>query len=428
MASLPLRSFRLVCKEREIPPVEDLLRGQGFAFEREPFYTLARRLAREPLPLGSSLAAVFGCLYIQDRASMLPPLVLAPPPGAAVLDLCAAPGGKTGLLAQLAGFSGFVLGNEPAKPRLATLRRNLQSLGLLCCATSSFPGERMPLPGGIWERILLDPPCSGWGTAEKHPRVLSLWRGDKIVPLARLQRRLLAEAGRLLRPGGLLVYSTCTTNQEENEDQVAWARRETGLEILPLDPPSGFSLLPPAHAEAEGCLRIPPGEYGQGFFVALLRKPAASAAPPCPPPSPAGGAGAGLPAEADVPWTDLRALSGGSVEVRDGASFFLPDAGRAILPPSFVWTGFPLGRSRGRRRPHPALRTLMPDRETARRRGLPCLDLEETEPLAALLSGRNFPVDCAGREMGLYFRDLPLCLLTVRGRRAMLPALPGKST
>jgi 16S rRNA (cytosine1407-C5)-methyltransferase len=288
-----LRSFRLVCKESEVFPVEALLRSQGFVFEEDPFYPPARRLLRGPLPLGASLAAAFGCLYIQDRSSMLPPLVLAPPPGTAVLDMCASPGGKTGLLAQLAGPAGFILGNEPGKPRLATLRRNLLRQGLLACATSSYPGEALPLPEGIWPRILLDPPCSGWGTAEKHPRVLTLWREEKIAPLIRLQRRLLAEAARLLRPGGLLVYSTCTTNPAENEDQVLGARAEWGLEILPLEDPPGFVRFPAARPEAGGCLRV--GGDGQGFFLALLRKPAPrredlpDLSPPRPevPPSPA---------------------------------------------------------------------------------------------------------------------------------------------
>jgi 16S rRNA (cytosine1407-C5)-methyltransferase len=375
---------------------------------------MARRLLREPLPLGSSLAAAFGCLYIQDRSSMLPPLALAPPPGAAVLDLCAGPGGKTGLLAQLAGPSGFILGNEPGKPRLATLRRNLLRQGLLACATSSRPGEDLPLPDGTWRRILLDPPCSAWGTAEKNPRVLTLWRGKKIAPLIRLQRRLLAEAVRLLRPGGFLVYSTCTTNPAENEEQVLGVRAEWGLEILPLETPPGFARLPSARPEAEGCLRV--GGDGQGFFVALLRKPAAASRPEDRP--------AILLPEAPLsretledPWADLAALPPGDV-IRDGETLrFLPRAGRELLPPSFAWTGFPLGRGRI----NPALRSLLPDRITARKRGLPCLDLEEAQPLADLLSGKSFPVDCAEREIGLYFRDLPLCRLAVKGRRAVPP-------
>ena len=111
------RSFRLVCPAHRIPRVEALLRAQGYAFEPEPFSPWCRRLCVEPRPLGASLAAFFGYIYIQDRSSMLPPLALAPSTGAAVLDMCASPGSKTGFLAQLVGTEGFVLGNEPSSAR-----------------------------------------------------------------------------------------------------------------------------------------------------------------------------------------------------------------------------------------------------------------------------------------------------------------------
>lgn len=273
MNILPLRSFRLVCKAREIPLVEGLLAAQGFRFEPEPFSPLARRLVHEPLPLGASLAATFGYIYIQDRSSMLPPLALCPEEGASVLDMCASPGSKTGLLGQLTGMEGFVLGNEPSRNRLATLRRNLNSLNLFNCGTTSNPGENLPLPDGRWPYILLDPPCSGWGTAEKNPKVLELWQGDKVKPLIGLQRRLLVEAGRLLKPGGLMVYSTCTTNVEENEEQVRYSRDELGFTFLPLAPLPGFTFAEPALPGFSGVLRVEAGEDGQGFFVALLQKP-----------------------------------------------------------------------------------------------------------------------------------------------------------
>ena len=114
------RSFRLTCAPADEPAVEAMLRAQGYAFEPDPFFAPARRLTAEPAPLGTSLAAFFGLIYIQDRASMLPPLALNPEPGAAVLDMCASPGSKTGQLAGMVGAQGLVLGNEPSPSRLAT--------------------------------------------------------------------------------------------------------------------------------------------------------------------------------------------------------------------------------------------------------------------------------------------------------------------
>ena len=91
------RSFRLVCSSDQIKDVEALLQAEGFRFEPEPFFSLARTLTAEPMPLGRSIAARFGYIYIQDKSSMLPPLALAPKPGERVLDLCASPGSKTGI-------------------------------------------------------------------------------------------------------------------------------------------------------------------------------------------------------------------------------------------------------------------------------------------------------------------------------------------
>lgn len=135
------RSFRLVCPPEQMPQVESLLRAQGYEFEPEPFSPFCRRLLCEPRPLGSSLAAFFGYIYIQDRSSMLPPLALAPRQGEAVLDMCASPGSKTGFLGQLTGPDGFVLGNELSRARLATLRANLHACNLPHVGTCSFEGQ-----------------------------------------------------------------------------------------------------------------------------------------------------------------------------------------------------------------------------------------------------------------------------------------------
>ena len=465
--------------------MERLLLDEGFAFAPEPFFPSARRLVREPLPLGSSLAALFGYIYIQDRSSMLPPLALQPPKGAAALDLCASPGGKTGMLAQCVGETGFVLGNEPAKNRLATLRRNLLHLNSFCCATCSHPGERFPLPGTDpapadtpwpgWDRVLLDPPCSGLGTAEKNPQVLRLWREDRVRPLIALQRRLLAEAARLLRPGGFLVYSTCTTNPAENEDQLAYARDELNLVLTPVPAPEGFAFLPPARPECDGALRVESGPDGQGFFVALLRKagnsppvadrktcsPDSSASPgsaeaelpPCPAPgecsgheliprsrktqSPAArrdllpgrpGRRLGqdplfLPRSCLAgPFTDPNLLPPGEIAVFNSVAHFLPEAGLALLPAGFAWKGFPLGRAEGENfvRVNPHLRSLMPPAHVAEARGETVFDLSDGAPLRALLSGQSLATDGKGPEIGLYYRGLPLCRLAVKGRRALL--------
>lgn len=471
------RSFRLVCKKAQIPHVESLLAAQGFDFESDPLFPFARRQTGGPIPLGSSIAAAFGYIYIQDRSSMLPPLALAPEEGAAVLDMCASPGSKSSLLGLLVGQKGFVLANEPSKNRLATLRRNLQTMNLPVCGTCSHPGERLPLPTPQgeqtgWERIMLDPPCSGWGTVEKNPQVLRLWQGDAVRPLIALQRRLLAEAKRLLQPGGRLVYSTCTTNAAENEEQIRYARDELGLALVPLRPLPGVSFAEPAAPEFDGVLRVETGGDGQGFFLAMLRKgggqgqqmradgpggpvPAAPAGPDAASAAaPEGGQGffarpweRGSPfvgerrrhgknarrREApqphllapdclDGPFTDSALLPPGDLAVYNAVIHLLPAARGNRLPDGFSWKGFPLGRQGkgGQARLYPRLRVCMPPVDKA---GPGALVLDDIAPLLSLLSGRSLSVASAGPEVGLYYKELPLCRLPVKGGRAVLPPL-----
>lgn len=266
------RSFRLTCQKDQIPFVEDLLKQEGFVFEKEPFYELARKLVLEPFPLGASLAAFFGYIYIQDRSSMLPPLALAPYMKEITLDMCASPGSKTGLLAQLADKNCFILANEPNSERRATLVNNLINCNFLNVGTSSYPGEKLPLPPGSFPAILLDPPCSGWGTTNKHPGIKSFWSGKKIDKLISLQKKLLKKACDLLEPDGHLIYSTCTTNKAENEGQIKYATDELGLNLIPLAHFEGFKF--DECSQTPGALLVNEQESkGQGFFIAHLHKP-----------------------------------------------------------------------------------------------------------------------------------------------------------
>ncbi|MDR0339368.1 MAG: hypothetical protein LBH65_03725, partial [Desulfovibrio sp.] len=383
---------------------------------------------------------------------------------------------------------------EPSKKRLGTLRRNLQVQNLFCCATMSFAGEALPLPdagscrrpGGAdtdadasgrpcpgWESLLLDPPCSGWGTVEKHPAVTRLWQGDKVKPLISLQRRLLERAARLLRPGGRLTYSTCTTNVEENEAQVLYALEELGFALEALPPPPGFRLAEPELGGCDGVWRVPGGADGQGFFVARLRKTGAPARANATGPGRAepehegassstgdrgffarpwkkesrfvgerrrhgktvgkamgkgeGGrsgnpldSGRRIPRESLAgPWLDPAKLPPGEIVVFNDVAHLLPEQSASLLPPSLAWKGFPLGRvgSGGEMRAFPSLRSLMPAADGH------SLVVDDPAPVLALLAGQSLRVEGADNEAGLYYRDLPLCRLTVKGRRAMLPPL-----
>ncbi len=405
------RSFRLVCSPEQIPDVEALLRAEGFGFEAVPFFSMARTLTDEPVPLGRSIAARFGYIYIQDKSSMLPPLALAPRPGDRVLDFCASPGSKTGILSRMVGPGGLVLANEPSPDRLATLRMNMRHLGCVNVATCKYEGQALPLEDGTWPLILLDAPCSGWGTVEKNPKAAQMWAGEKTAPLETLQRELLTRAARLLAPGGRLLYSTCTTNERENEDQVRFATTHLGLTPAPLPEFPSFSFAP----SLPGCLLVDgEGSSAQGFFLAGLNKP-------------------GLPEEIEE---DIRHdLPGETVSREEFFSrtgldtswlpehSFLRVGGRVYLimeqarklPPELRWQGFAVGKAAGNSILADAtLRMFVPPEPEPH-----SLVLDEVQTIRRLLTGQSLSWRGSGKRRAMYFRSLPLGFLTVKGNRCL---------
>lgn len=407
------RSFRIIARPEYVAGVQDLLTAENFVFEPEPFSSCCYKLVAEPTPLGGSLAAFFGYIYIQDRSSMLPPLALLPGEGETVLDMAASPGGKTGFLAQLVGWQGLVVGNEPARDRLATLRANLARANLLQTVTCSYPGENLPFAANAFANILLDPPCSGWGTVEKNPKALKLWQGAKIDRLVCIQRGLLRKACELLKPGGKLLYSTCTTNAKENQEQIAFAINELGFEPLFLAPfpgfvfeqPSGFDLLVNSRES-----------QAQGFYLALLtRRQSAQER------IQAGQQERNLPsisylspAEIAGPCVDTDLLPPGKIGLFGGKARFLPQAMLELWPGMARWQGPLLGKFKGTSFcPEARLRAVMP------KSGPEQIVFDELEPIRKLLSGASLQVTVKMSCTGIYWRDLPLGICQIKNGRLL---------
>lgn len=230
------------------------------------------------LDVGNTVEHTLGYYYVQEAASMIPPLILDPKPGERVLDMAAAPGSKASQMAQLMNNEGILIANDVAGIRLASLGINLQRCGALNVITTQMMGEQMK--DMQYDKILLDAPCSGTGTIRKSLKTIRMWNPDMIKRIAAMQRKLIITAYKLLAPGGTLVYSTCSTEPEEDEAIVSFLLDNTDAQVLPAELP-GLKH-GPAVTEFEGktyrkevkhCLRLWPQDNDtEGFFVAKVRK------------------------------------------------------------------------------------------------------------------------------------------------------------
>lgn len=256
--------------------VQESLEDRGIA--ADPFIWYPAGLRVDVERPGTLFEHFIGHIHSQEEVSMVPPVVLAPRPGERVLDLCAAPGSKTSQLAQMMENTGHIIANDTAKGRLPILRANCERLGVVNTGFSSYDGRKFP--DTTVDRVLLDPACSSEGMARKRPDVLWRYHTNFRKELRRVQTALIERACELVRPGGILVYSTCTYAPEENEVQVARAL-ELGFELVDDAAPSGF-ICAPGLTEWEDhqfpeqmsrCMRVYPhlNDTG-GFFVAALRK------------------------------------------------------------------------------------------------------------------------------------------------------------
>lgn len=164
-----------------------------------------------------------GLYYIQEPSAMLPAQLLAVRPGDRVLDLCAAPGGKTVRLAADMGNQGFLLSNDINPKRIRALIKNIEISGITNAVVTNESPERLSrVYSDYFNKVLLDVPCSGEGMFRKDPDAVKSWSRYKSEELQGLQREIFDSAYRMLAPGGSMVYSTCTFNPEENEKNIAY--------------------------------------------------------------------------------------------------------------------------------------------------------------------------------------------------------------
>lgn len=235
--------------------------------------------------LTRSAAFEQGDIYLQNASSFIPPLVVNPQPGEHILDMCAAPGGKASHLAAITNNQAELWVNDNSRPRLAKMRANFERLGVVPQTTTLFAINRLAkeLPHEHFDKVMLDAPCSGEGMMNiNEPKDFEHWSVAHIKRLQSLQKQAVLTAWQLIRPGGLLVYSTCTMAPEENEAVVDYLLRKqenATLEPISLDLPNRIPALTSWHDRAfnpdvKHCLRLGPSKKLEAFFVAAIRKTA----------------------------------------------------------------------------------------------------------------------------------------------------------
>lgn len=216
-----------------------------------------------------------GCYYVQEASSMfveqaLRQYVHAP---VAMLDLCAAPGGKSTLARSVLPEGSLLVANEVIRNRSQVLAENLIKWGHpSVIVTNNDPADFAEI-GGVFDVILTDVPCSGEGMFRKDETAVSEWSLENVDICWQRQRHILQDIWGCLKPNGILIYSTCTFNREENEDNVAWIVRELGAEVLPIETEASWNITGNLTGSDFPVYRfLPHRTEGEGLFLAVLRK------------------------------------------------------------------------------------------------------------------------------------------------------------
>lgn len=215
-----------------------------------------------------------GLFHIQDESSQLAVRILDPQKGEQILDICAAPGGKSFTAAEEMENTGRVVSRDIHAHKIELMQETAARLGISCMECAQRDAAEPEEAAGLFDRVLADVPCSGLGLMRKKPDIRLKKTGDEIDSLIGLQRKILENAGRMVRPGGVLVYCTCTLSRKENERNVEWFLGEhpefEAEDITPFLPAKwGWS----AETAKEGYVTLLPHRTGtDGFFIARMTR------------------------------------------------------------------------------------------------------------------------------------------------------------
>ena len=256
------------------------LEKEGVGFSEVQGISWFYRLLGCDRPLGTLDSYHLGLIYPQAVSSAIPVLALAPTPGDVILDMCAAPGGKTTYMAQLMEDKGIIVANDRKMGRLTALGANMKRMGVTSVVVTAFRGNYFP-PGRRFDKVLLDAPCTGSGGLRLGRPKREVEEGKKRgTDLPGIQKGLIVKAFDLLKPGGTLVYSTCSLDPMEDEWVVSHLFKKREARLVPFQPPlpwrpglrtfNGLDI----HEDCECTRRFYPHECDSvGFFVAKITRP-----------------------------------------------------------------------------------------------------------------------------------------------------------
>lgn len=234
----------------------------GYYLEQRPSFT------RDPLFHG-------GVYYVQEASSMFLEQALrdhiTKRQNLRVLDLCAAPGGKSTHLLSMLDDSCLLVSNEVIRSRVSVLSENIQKWGYPnAVVTNNDPSDFSSL-NGFFDVIVIDAPCSGEGLFRKDPAAMEEWSEENVVICAQRQRRIVEDIWPALKEHGILIYSTCTYNDTEDEDTLKWIADNLNVEFIEIDT-SGLSIEKISDSRISGCRFYPHKVKGEGFFISVMRK------------------------------------------------------------------------------------------------------------------------------------------------------------
>ena len=274
------RSIRVNTLRDSVKNVKESIEAKGWKLVQIPWCKEGFWIEHpDRRDVGNLLEHHLGKIYVQEAASMIPPLVLNPKPGDVILDMCAAPGSKTTQMGAMMENEGLIVANDYKGQRLQSLGINLQRSGLTNVVVSLMHGKRFH--GFEFDKILVDAPCSGTGTIRKSLKTISIWNPNMITKLAKQQKELAERAFENLKVGGEMVYSTCSLEPEENEGVVSYLLEKfENADVVKVKLP-GLKLAPAVlefnkqkyDLRVKDTMRIWPQDNDtEGFFVAKLVK------------------------------------------------------------------------------------------------------------------------------------------------------------